>query len=53
MRNLAKLQKDKHILGITNVVFEKDRLCCVVLVKPRSKLEHIIPPRTSYLHQDH
>jgi hypothetical protein len=27
MRNLAKLQKDKHILGLTNVVFEKDRLC--------------------------
>jgi hypothetical protein len=27
MRNLAKLQKEKHILGLTNVVFEKDRLC--------------------------
>ena len=27
MRNLAKLQKDGHILGLTNVVFEKDRLC--------------------------
>jgi transposase InsO family protein len=27
MRNLAKLQKDEHILGLTNVVFEKDRLC--------------------------
>jgi transposase InsO family protein len=26
MRNLAKLQKDEHILGLTNVVFEKDRL---------------------------
>jgi hypothetical protein len=25
MRNLAKLQKDKQILGLTNVVFEKDR----------------------------
>ena len=27
MRNLAKLQKDEYILGLTNVVFEKDRLC--------------------------
>ena len=27
MRNLAKLQKIGHILGLTNVVFEKDRLC--------------------------
>ena len=27
MRNLAKLQKEGHILGLTNVVFEKDRLC--------------------------
>jgi transposase InsO family protein len=24
---LAKLQKYEHILGLTNVVFEKDRLC--------------------------
>ena len=27
MRNLATLQKGEHILGLTNVVFEKDRLC--------------------------
>ena len=27
MRNLTKLQKDGHILGLTNVVFEKNRLC--------------------------
>jgi hypothetical protein len=27
MRNLAKLQKDKHILGLTNVHFEKDKIC--------------------------
>ena len=27
MRNLAKLQKDNHIIGLTNVVFEKDRVC--------------------------
>jgi transposase InsO family protein len=26
MRNLAKLQKDSHIIGLTNVVFEKDRV---------------------------
>jgi hypothetical protein len=25
MRNLHKLQKDGHILGLTNIVFEKDR----------------------------
>jgi transposase InsO family protein len=24
---LAKLQKDSHIIGLTNVVFEKDRIC--------------------------
>jgi len=27
MRSLTKLQKEGHILGLTNVVFEKDRLC--------------------------
>jgi hypothetical protein len=27
IKNLAKLQKREHILGLTNVVFEKDRLC--------------------------
>jgi hypothetical protein len=27
MRNLAKLQKGEHMLGLTNVIFEKDRLC--------------------------
>ena len=27
IRNLAKLQKEGHILGLTNIVFEKDRLC--------------------------
>jgi hypothetical protein len=26
MRNLAKLLKDNHILGLTNVQFEKDRI---------------------------
>jgi hypothetical protein len=27
MRNLHKLQKDGHILELTNIVFEKDRSC--------------------------
>jgi hypothetical protein len=27
MRNLAKLLKDNHILGLTNVSFEKDKIC--------------------------
>ena len=27
MRNLTKLQKGGHVLGLTNVMFEKDRLC--------------------------
>jgi hypothetical protein len=27
MRILAKLQKDEHILGLTNVHFKKDRIC--------------------------
>jgi hypothetical protein len=27
MRNLAKLQKDHQIIGLTNVVFEKGRAC--------------------------
>jgi len=27
MMNLAKLLKDNHILGLTNVNFEKDRIC--------------------------
>jgi hypothetical protein len=27
MRNLHKLQNDSHILGLTNIVFEKDKSC--------------------------
>jgi hypothetical protein len=27
MRNIHKLQKDGHILELTNIVFEKDRPC--------------------------
>jgi hypothetical protein len=26
-RKLAKLQKDNHIIGVTNIMFEKDRIC--------------------------
>jgi hypothetical protein len=27
MRNLHKVQKEDHIFGLTNIVFEKDRPC--------------------------
>jgi hypothetical protein len=27
MRNLHKLQRDDHIIGLSNIVFEKDRSC--------------------------
>src|SRR5438034_2119181 len=27
MRNLVKLQKGEHILGLTNVIFEEDKVC--------------------------
>jgi hypothetical protein len=27
MRNLAKLQKDNHIIGLTNFMFEKNKVC--------------------------
>jgi hypothetical protein len=27
MRNLAKLLKNDHIVGLTNITFEKDRVC--------------------------
>jgi hypothetical protein len=27
MKNLHKLLKGEHILGLTNVYFEKDRIC--------------------------
>jgi hypothetical protein len=29
MKNLHKILKAEHILGLTNVHFEKDRICCV------------------------
>src|SRR5579859_831441 len=45
MRNLAKLLKDKHILGPTDVVFEKNKV--YGHVKPESKLEFHIHQPTS------
>jgi hypothetical protein len=44
MRNLHKLKKEGHILGLTNIVFEKDRPCGVCQAR---KLELIIMERTS------
>jgi hypothetical protein len=41
MRNLNKLQKDGHILGLINIVFEKG---LAELDKSESKLEPIIMP---------
>jgi hypothetical protein len=40
MRNLAKLQKDEHILGLTNVVFEKDRLCSACQARKQVGAHH-------------
>ena len=40
MRNLAKLQKKGHILGLTNVVFEKDRLCSACQARKQVGASH-------------
>jgi hypothetical protein len=40
MRNLHKLQKDGHILGLTNIVFEKDRPCDVSQAKKQVGTYH-------------
>jgi hypothetical protein len=45
MKNLHKLLKGKHILGLTNVHFEKDRVCSAC--QQGSKLVFIIHTRTS------
>jgi hypothetical protein len=45
IKNIHKLLKGEHILGLTNVYFEKDEICSVV--KQESKLEFIIHTRTS------
>jgi hypothetical protein len=40
MRNLAKLQKDSHIIGLTNVVFEKDRVCGACQARKQHGVPH-------------
>ena len=51
MRNLAKLQKGEHILGLTNESLRKTRY--VERVKPASNMERHTHPRMSCLQQDH
>jgi hypothetical protein len=45
MRNLAKLQKDEHILGLTKFTLKK--IGYVTLVKPESKLVYLTHQRAS------
>jgi hypothetical protein len=52
MNNLNKLLKGEHVLGLTNVHFEK-KIEFVVIVKPKSKLVSLIPPRMCSPPQDH
>jgi hypothetical protein len=40
MRNLHKIQKDGHILGLTNIVFEKDRPCGACQAKKQVRTHH-------------
>jgi hypothetical protein len=40
MRNLHKLQRDGHILGLTNIVFEKDRSCGACPIKKQVGAPH-------------
>ena len=42
MRNLAKLQKGKHILGLTNVSFKKDRICSACQARKQVEAKHPI-----------
>jgi hypothetical protein len=44
MRNLAKLEKDEHILGLTNVYFEKDRICSAYQDEKQVGIPH--PPKS-------
>ena len=44
MRNLAKLLKDEHILGLTNVHFEKDRICSACQARKQVGAPH--PPKS-------
>jgi hypothetical protein len=45
MRNMAKLQKDKHILRLTNVHFEKDRICSACQAEKQVGVPH--PPKST------
>jgi hypothetical protein len=49
MRNLAKLLKDEHILGLTNVHFEKDRVCSACQDRKPSRCTS--PTKEHCLHQ--
>ena len=44
MRNLAKFLKDEHILGLTNVHFEKDRICSACQAEKQVGVPH--PPKS-------
>ena len=44
MRNLAKLQKDEHIIGLKNVRFEKDRICSACQAGKQVGVPH--PPKS-------
>jgi transposase InsO family protein len=40
MRNLVKHQKDKHILGLSNVHFEKDKICSACQARKQVGIPH-------------
>jgi hypothetical protein len=44
MRNLDKLLKDERILGLTNVYFEKDRICRACQARKQVGVPH--PPKS-------
>jgi len=44
IRNLAKLLKDNHILGLTNIQFEKDRICSACQAGKQVGVPH--PPKS-------
>jgi hypothetical protein len=44
MRNLAKFLKDNHIIGLTNVQFEKDRICSACQARKQVGVPH--PPKS-------
>jgi hypothetical protein len=40
MKNLHKLLKEEHILGLTNIHFEKDRICSACLAGKQVGIHH-------------